>query len=42
MAAAGLRRVQTRTWPAVVDDLVDRHYAEVLREAAAAAVRRAA
>jgi phosphatidylinositol alpha 1,6-mannosyltransferase len=42
VAAAGLRRVQTRTWPAVVDDLVDRHYAEVLREAAAAAVRRAA
>ncbi|HET6293062.1 MAG TPA: glycosyltransferase family 1 protein [Kribbella sp.] len=35
MAAAGLKRVQTRTWPAVVDDLVDRHYAEVLREAAA-------
>lgn len=30
MAARGLRRVQTRTWPAVVDDLVDRHYAEVL------------
>jgi phosphatidylinositol alpha 1,6-mannosyltransferase len=30
MAARGRRRVQTRTWPAVVDDLVDRHYAEVL------------
>ena len=27
---AGRSRVQTRTWPAVVDDLVDRHYAEVL------------
>ncbi|GAB2683947.1 glycosyltransferase family 4 protein [Kribbella swartbergensis] len=40
MAANGLERVQSRTWPAVVDDLVDRHYAEVLREAAA--VRRAA
>ena len=40
MAAAGLERVQSRTWPAVVDDLVDRHYAEVLREAAA--VRRVA
>jgi phosphatidylinositol alpha 1,6-mannosyltransferase len=40
MAAAGHRRVQHRTWPAVVDDLVDRHYAEVLREVAA--VRRAA
>ena len=40
MAAAGRRRVQTRTWPAVVDDLIDRHYTEVL--AAAAAVRRAA
>jgi phosphatidylinositol alpha 1,6-mannosyltransferase len=40
MAAAGRRRVQHRTWPAVVDDLVDRHYAEVLRESAA--VRRAA
>ncbi|MFD3400894.1 glycosyltransferase family 4 protein [Kribbella sp. NPDC058693] len=40
MAAAGLQRVQSRTWPAVVDDLVDRHYAEVLREAAA--VRRVA
>jgi phosphatidylinositol alpha 1,6-mannosyltransferase len=36
MAAAGRRRVQTRTWPAVVDELVDRHYAEVLHEAAAA------
>jgi phosphatidylinositol alpha 1,6-mannosyltransferase len=35
MAAAGLERVQTRTWPAVVDDLVDRHYAEVLRDTAA-------
>ncbi|TWD81918.1 phosphatidylinositol alpha 1,6-mannosyltransferase [Kribbella amoyensis] len=33
MAARGLQRVQTRTWPAVVDDLVDRHYAEVLHEA---------
>jgi phosphatidylinositol alpha 1,6-mannosyltransferase len=32
MAAHGLRRVQTRTWPAVVDDLVDRHYAEVLAD----------
>jgi phosphatidylinositol alpha 1,6-mannosyltransferase len=30
MAAEGLVRVQHRTWPAVVDDLVDRHYAEVL------------
>jgi phosphatidylinositol alpha 1,6-mannosyltransferase len=40
MAAAGLSRVQTRTWPAVVDDLVDRHYVEVLREVAA--VRRVA
>ncbi len=40
MAANGLQRVQSRTWPAVVDDLVDRHYAEVLREAAA--VRRVA
>ncbi|MFI5696172.1 glycosyltransferase family 4 protein [Kribbella sp. NPDC051586] len=40
MAASGLERVQSRTWPAVVDDLVDRHYAEVLREAAA--IRRAA
>jgi phosphatidylinositol alpha 1,6-mannosyltransferase len=40
MAASGLARVQSRTWPAVVDDLVDRHYAEVLREAAA--VRRVA
>jgi len=40
MAASGLHRVQSRTWPAVVDDLVDRHYAEVLREAAA--VRRVA
>ncbi|WP_371407298.1 glycosyltransferase family 1 protein [Kribbella sp. NBC_00662] len=40
MAASGLQRVQSRTWPAVVDDLVDRHYAEVLREAAA--VRRVA
>ncbi len=36
IAAAGHRRVQTRTWPAVVDDLVDRHYAEVMQEAAAA------
>ncbi|WP_433166237.1 glycosyltransferase family 4 protein [Kribbella sp. CA-247076] len=35
MAANGLQRVQSRTWPAVVDDLVDRHYAEVLQEAAA-------
>ncbi|WBQ08703.1 glycosyltransferase family 4 protein [Kribbella sp. CA-293567] len=34
MAAAGRRRVQTRTWPAVVDDLVGKHYAEVLEEAA--------
>ncbi|MEV4263183.1 glycosyltransferase family 1 protein [Kribbella sp. NPDC049584] len=40
MAAAGLARVQSRTWTAVVDDLVDRHYAEVLREAAA--IRRVA
>jgi phosphatidylinositol alpha 1,6-mannosyltransferase len=40
MAAAGHRRVQHRTWPTVVDDLVDRHYAAVLRETAA--VRRAA
>jgi phosphatidylinositol alpha 1,6-mannosyltransferase len=40
MAANGLQRVQSRTWPAVVDDLVDRHYTEVLREAAA--VRRVA
>jgi phosphatidylinositol alpha 1,6-mannosyltransferase len=40
MAATGLERVQSRTWQAVVDDLVDRHYAEVLREAAA--VRRVA
>ncbi|MGW6278200.1 glycosyltransferase family 4 protein [Kribbella sp. NPDC055071] len=40
MAASGLERVQTKTWPAVVDDLVDRHYAEVLAEAAA--VRRVA
>ena len=40
MAASGLERVQSRTWPAVVDDLVDRHYGEVLREAAA--VRRVA
>ncbi|MFK4088667.1 glycosyltransferase family 4 protein [Kribbella sp. NPDC020789] len=40
MALSGLQRVQSRTWPAVVDDLVDRHYAQVLREAAA--VRRAA
>lgn len=29
MAEAGHKRVQTRTWPAVVDDLIDRHYAEV-------------
>lgn len=35
MARAGQQRVQTRTWPAVVDDLVDRHYTEVLKEAAA-------
>ncbi|WP_199234625.1 glycosyltransferase family 1 protein [Kribbella sp. VKM Ac-2568] len=34
IAKAGQRRVQTRTWPAVVDDLVDRHYAEVLLEVA--------
>jgi phosphatidylinositol alpha 1,6-mannosyltransferase len=40
MATSGLERVQSRTWPAVVDDLVDRHYAEVLRDAAA--VRRVA
>jgi phosphatidylinositol alpha 1,6-mannosyltransferase len=40
MAAAGLKRVQTRTWPAVVDELVDRHYAEVMREVTA--VRRVA
>jgi phosphatidylinositol alpha 1,6-mannosyltransferase len=40
MAACGLERVQSRTWPAVVDDLIDRHYAEVLREATA--VRRVA
>ena len=40
MAASGLERVQSRTWPAVVDELVDRHYAEVMREAAA--VRRVA
>lgn len=40
MAASGLQRVQSRTWPAVVDDLVDRHYADVLREAAA--IRRVA
>ncbi|HWD78710.1 MAG TPA: glycosyltransferase family 1 protein [Kribbella sp.] len=40
MAASGLQRVQSRTWAAVVDDLVDRHYAEVLRDAAA--VRRVA
>ncbi len=33
MAAAGQRRVQSRTWPAVVDDLVNRHYSEVLAEA---------
>jgi hypothetical protein len=31
----GFTRGRTRTWPAVVDELVDRHYAEVLREAAA-------
>ena len=30
MAEAGRRRVRLRTWPAVVDDLVDRHYAGVL------------
>jgi phosphatidylinositol alpha 1,6-mannosyltransferase len=30
MAAAGRQRVRSRTWPAVVDELVDRHYAEVL------------
>lgn len=41
MAAAGRRRVQTRTWPAVVDELVNRHYAEVLQETAAG-TRRAA
>jgi phosphatidylinositol alpha 1,6-mannosyltransferase len=35
MAEAGQRRVQTRTWPAVVDDLVNKHYAEVLQEALA-------
>jgi phosphatidylinositol alpha 1,6-mannosyltransferase len=40
MAASGLERVQSRSWPSVVDDLIDHHYAEVLREAAAA--RRAA
>jgi phosphatidylinositol alpha 1,6-mannosyltransferase len=40
MAAGGLERVQSKTWPAVVDDLVDRHYAEVMAEAAA--VRRVA
>ncbi|WP_202871362.1 glycosyltransferase family 4 protein [Kribbella pratensis] len=40
MAVSGLHRVQSRTWGAVVDDLVDRHYAEVLQEAAA--VRRVA
>jgi phosphatidylinositol alpha 1,6-mannosyltransferase len=40
MAVSGLHRVQSRTWAAVVDDLVDRHYAEVLQEAAA--VRRVA
>ncbi len=30
MATAGLQRVQFRTWPMVVDDLVNRHYAAVL------------
>ncbi|WP_202869107.1 glycosyltransferase family 4 protein [Kribbella antibiotica] len=40
MAASGLQRVQSRTWSAVVDDLVDRHYAQVLHETAA--VRRVA
>jgi phosphatidylinositol alpha 1,6-mannosyltransferase len=35
IAAAGREAVQQRTWPAVVDELVDRHYAEVLRDAAA-------
>lgn len=30
LADAGRRRVQLRTWAAVVDDLVDRHYAGVL------------
>jgi phosphatidylinositol alpha 1,6-mannosyltransferase len=40
MAEAGQRRVQTRTWPAVVDDLVNKHYAEVLQEAAAQALTR--
>jgi phosphatidylinositol alpha 1,6-mannosyltransferase len=39
MAVAGRQRVQYRTWPAVVDDLIDRHYAEVL---GAAVERRAA
>lgn len=29
MAEAGHKRVQHRTWSAVVDDLIDRHYAEV-------------
>lgn len=44
MATAGCADVQQRTWPAVVDELVDRHYAEVLRDVAAArrVARRAA
>jgi phosphatidylinositol alpha 1,6-mannosyltransferase len=32
IAEAGRRRVQFRTWPAVVDDLVDRHYAAVMAD----------
>lgn len=32
VAEAGRRRVRFRTWPAVVDDLVDRHYTAVLSE----------
>ncbi|GAA1557352.1 glycosyltransferase family 1 protein [Kribbella sancticallisti] len=39
MAADGLRRVQSRTWPVVVDELVDRHYTEVLDAAGSAATR---
>ena len=40
MARAGRGRVRFRTWPAVVDDLVERHYAAVL--AGRTAERRAA
>lgn len=32
IAESGRRRVQFRTWTAVVDDLVDRHYAAVMAD----------